>query len=480
MVLVHALVAAAALIDVVSDGKDTGTCGPTCNWVYDDKKLKITGEEGVDPEPMDTFNWSYPVPWKEFEHKIRTIKVRGVSTISKGVFQGCEVVETVEIADVVSIESDAFNGLTTLTSVTFSDDKLEEIGAYAFQGCSSLETFAIPKSVTTIKNTAFRWLTGLKSFSVPEDSESFEVDENGALYNKGKTSLYFFPPASDTTVFEIPETVTTVEYYAFQKCSKLTSLTLPVNLFGLGFSETSLAGCTGLNTIAVADGNTAFTIVEGALTSGSTLIKYPAKRDGDSFVIPESLTRISSYAFEGASKLKTIEIHKNVNDLSNYGDVFNGCTGLEEFIVDPENTLLQAVDGVLFKNYSNHNYLFKYPAQKQDVTYVVPFNTTYIIGYAFDSVTELATVVFEAPVETIGIEAFVSCHNLSSIVYPFEKNPGSSASIVDCPKLEQFCKTEDYKDTLFLGMRAVDCDASSVVIPSVLVMVVMAIFARFF
>lgn len=62
--------------------------------------------------------------------------------------------------------------------------------------------------------------------------------------------------------------------------------------------------------------------------------------------LPNSVTTIGSRAFSGCERLTTVHIPSSVTTIENY--VFSGCIGLEEFKVDKESASFCADGGVLF------------------------------------------------------------------------------------------------------------------------------------
>jgi len=61
-----------------------------------------------------------------------------------------------------------FMGCTSLTKVEFlSDNTLTQIGWYAFEGCTALESITLPNSVQIIGNYAFANCTALKTLNIP-------------------------------------------------------------------------------------------------------------------------------------------------------------------------------------------------------------------------------------------------------------------------------------------------------------------------
>ena len=74
---------------------------------------------------------------------------------------------TVALAD--SNNSSAFEGCTSLQTVTFSGNNLEIIGQKAFAGCTSLQTISLPDSVKVISRYVFNDCTSLQSVELSEN-----------------------------------------------------------------------------------------------------------------------------------------------------------------------------------------------------------------------------------------------------------------------------------------------------------------------
>ena len=72
---------------------------------------------------------------------------------------------------VTSIGDRAFDGCTSLTSVTIGNG-VTSIGDHAFYGCESLTNITIPDSVTSIGNSAFCNCIALESITIPDSVTS--------------------------------------------------------------------------------------------------------------------------------------------------------------------------------------------------------------------------------------------------------------------------------------------------------------------
>ena len=135
----------------------------------------------------------------------------------------------------------------------------------------------------------------------------------------------------------LPDTITSIESYAFSGCTSLTSLTFndetgplnfPVGLTSIG--EGAFEGCTGLTTV---------TFPYGLETIGQYAFKNCTGLTCD-LTIPTTVTSIGSQAFRGCTELKVVSspIVWSVSPYYDYDHAFYECA-LKEFRVtgNPES-----------------------------------------------------------------------------------------------------------------------------------------------
>ena len=119
------------------------------------------------------------------------------------------------------------------SSYYYTEDNV--LGDYAFLGCRSLVSVAIPSGVTSIGNHAFRVCSSLAS----------------VVMSSGVTSVgaWAFGQCSSLARVVIPSSVTSIGYAAFCGCSSLARVVMPSSVTSIGNS--AFSGCSSLASVVI-------------------------------------------------------------------------------------------------------------------------------------------------------------------------------------------------------------------------------------
>jgi len=130
----------------------------------------------------------------------------------------------------------------------------------------------------------------------------------------------------ECTSVTLPDSVTSIGEAAFKYCSSLTSITIPDSVTSIG--ERAFEDCTSLTNITVNTDNSNYSSVDGVLFNKlqTSLIRYPAAKEDDSYTIPDSVESIGARAFGSCTSLTSITIPDSVTTIGTEG--FRSCTSL--------------------------------------------------------------------------------------------------------------------------------------------------------
>ena len=333
-----------------------------------------------------------------------------VKVIPDGCCNGLNRLTSVEIPNsVTSIGSHAFGGCTGLTSINWNAENCQSISYNAFIDCP-IEKFAFGESVKVIPDGCCGGMNRLTSIEIPNSVMSI-----GNAAFKGCSSL---------TSVEISNGVTSIGEAAFNGCTGLSSIEISNSVTSIGYR--AFSNCTGLTSIIVDKNNEKYdsrdncsAIIE---TTTNTLVVGCKNTK-----VPNGVTSIGSYAFNGCTGLSSIEIPNSVTSIGN--GAFSGCTGLTSI--------------------------------------EIPNSVTSIGNETFYGCTGLSSVEIPNGVTSIGFSAFSGCTGISKIwclanippkvySYTFSDIDKSIPIYVPCGSIEDYKNADGWSE--FTNYNCISAD----------------------
>ena len=302
-------------------------------------------------------------------------------------------------ATVTGLDDKSFTGTLTIPDSIKSYGNtyyITNIGKQAFREYK-FKTVIIPNSVTSIEEWAFYKCSSLTSVTIGNSVTSIGL---GAFQN-----------CSGLTSVTIPNSVTTVGNQAFYKCSSLTSATIGNSVTTIG--ELAFRDCSGLTSVTI-NSNAFLSKSYSSPPDMSHIFGTQVKN----YTIGDGVTSIGQSAFYNCTGLTSVTIGNSVTSIGN--GAFSFCTGLTSVTIGNSVT-------------SIGENAFSYCSGLTSIT--IPNSVTSIGDRAFSSCTGLTSVTIGNSVTSIGTDAFLFCAGLTSITIPNSVTSIGYRAFYDCSGL---------------------------------------------
>lgn len=210
-----------------------------------------------------------------------------------------------------------------------------------------------------------------------------------------------------------------------------------------------------IKSISVSPDNQYYSSEDGVLfnKNKTELVRYPEKKEGTTYKIPSSVTRIGSFAFyftnlasieisssvteidsnafSNCANLANIEIQSSVTKIDS--NAFSSCVNLKSISVSLNNQYYSSENGVLFNK--DKTQLLLYPSKKEGIAYKIPSSVTEIESYSFQDCTNLTNIEIPSGVTYIDVGTFSNCANLTNIEIPLGVTMIKNSAFWGCTKL---------------------------------------------
>lgn len=283
-------------------------------------------------------------------------------------------------------------------SAYFEEYPVTAIAETAFKYCPSLKEITVPDTVTYIAPKTFSVCRLLEKINVSPTSVSF-ADIDGVLYSKDLTELIAYPRSKQDTSFVIRDSVTALEYGAFNGCGNLQSITVGKALREV--SESPFFECDGLKAIYTDPENQYYTSVNGVLYGKSlnNIIKCPPAAGITRITLPETVEKISSDAFSGCTKLTELNTGKALTYIGTRA--MRECTALSSVTL---NEGLKIIDKMAFYNCSALTEL------------ELPLSVEALGACSFAECTSLKSAALNSGLNTVKSSVYSGCTSLTDVL----------------------------------------------------------------
>lgn len=369
-----------------------------------------------------------------------------VTELGDAAFSGCTALKNVQLSrQLTAIEENTFKGCAALVQIEIPEN-VTSIGANAFAECGALTDIYISKNVTQIGEAAFAACAALESIEVNADNPNY-CSENGILFNLSKTTLIKYPAQKPASAYVVPDSVITIDSYAFDNCMALTSVTVSDNVTSIG--EAAFAGCAALSTAFIPSNVTqiafnAFSSCSDDLVLFGAVDSYAETFAGDTSIMfsgyrvlseEEKTCEIAKWSLP--AEATTVQIPEQIGSytVTSIGeDVFSGKESLVSITIPETITTIherafsncKALKNVnISENIKTIEYQTFYGCQSlENIT--IPQGVTSIEDSAFYGCSSLKSIYIPSSVTEIGSQAFSFTASLKSFSVDNE-NPNYSS-----------------------------------------------------
>lgn len=329
----------------------TNQCGDNITYTIEDGVLTLSGSGDMWHYDF----WSNTVPWDSEKGKITKVVVE---------------------EGITSLGTNAFCDFVMLTEVELPST-IQRMGMNAFAGCVWLKELTIPADMESFDTSAFANCSSMLEYKVAPENTHFSAEE-GVLFSADKTVLWSYPIGVAWETYEMPDTVESVEAYAFSEAANLVEIQFSENLKYI--KDEAFHNCVGLTEIELPEG---FLSTGGGAFQGCENLKK--------IQLPNSLMRVGPLTFDQTAYY---------NDLDNW-----------------ENGLVLYLGDVVLAGRDTWDEVGGESGLALGGDYSIKAGTRIVADEAFDFL-DISSITFPSSLQVIGEGAFCACDGLVEVTIP--------------------------------------------------------------
>ena len=303
-------------------------------------------------------------------------------------------------------------------------ESITQLKDYTFQNCNNLESITTNNSITSISKHTFSGCNNLQNITSDNRDilRSFLDVHNFARVTLGNSFTEiperYFNECKELVMVTLPESVTKIGKDAFKGCKKLQSITIPSSVTLI--ESNAFTNCTSIQSVHISDLEAWLKIdfvssQSNPLLYGKSL--YINEELVTKVVVPESITKIRIYAFQGCTSLTDIVIHKNVTYVDDMA--FSDCSNLRAVDCNDIETLQMVLK----------------PCRSSIKSVTLGNGSTRIPNYLFRECRSLEEITLREGITSIGEGAFYACENLQHINIPKSVERIENQAFMYCMRL---------------------------------------------
>ena len=357
---------------------------------------------------------------------LNEVNISSGTNIAPYTFSNCNSLEVVTLGDsITSIGDSAFINCNNLIKIVIGKN-VEYIGNNAFGLCYSLAEI-INKSSLNIEygSDAFgRIAYYAYNIANNEESSLLRKDENGFIYLEksdiNETVLIKYIGFEKEII--IPNNISVIGKYAFYNNNNITKVYIPNTIKEI--DDYAFASCENLSFVEITDGIKRVGI--GSFSNCISLVE---------FSLPNSLLIIESHILEGCYNISSLQLpfigYEKIDNTKRLGYIFGGFSNdsvpeslkyinvtNQSFVPDYAFYSLSNLSSIIFDNQIISIGASSFYNCTSLINYIIP-NTVVTIGNeAFKNCSGLTNIIIPESVENINEKAFENCTGIENIIFP--------------------------------------------------------------